>query len=150
MIVVSKKHNNTSSRRGSRRCMCIYMSLCVCVCVCVVWCLCVCERERVSECVSVRDNVFVRRWLCGARMRLSPSTKRLFEAHSTRHSIRRRRRCLWRWWREGRMVRIWYLHGGRGSIRSAEDANRHPEHAQRKLRHLRCRKRKRWLVTLRK
>ena len=59
--------------------------MCVCVCVCV--------------------TIYARRWLCGARMRLSPRTKSLFEAHSSRHP-RRRRRCLWRWWRGGGMVGI--------------------------------------------
>ena len=36
---------------------------------------------------------------------VSPRTKSLFEAHSSRHP-RRRRRCLWRWWRGGGMVGI--------------------------------------------
>ena len=33
------------------------------------------------------DNTYVRRWLCGARMRLPPRTKSLFEAHAARASI---------------------------------------------------------------
>ncbi len=61
MIVVSKRHNNTSSRCGSRRC-----EWCVCVCVCV----CVC------------DNIFARRWLCGARMRINASLQ-IFDIHSS-------------------------------------------------------------------
>ncbi len=32
-------------------------------------------------------------------------TKSLFEAHGSRHPTRRRR-CLWQWWRDGKMVGI--------------------------------------------
>ena len=70
MIVVSKRHNNTSSRCGSRRCG---------------WCMCVCmyerdrqrerERERQREivrdrecvvcvCVRERDRQTEREWVC--------------------------------------------------------------------------------------
>ena len=52
--------------------------------------MCVCG----SRCGCGCDNMYVRRWLCGARMRLSPRTKSLFEAHGSRHPTRRRR-CLW-------------------------------------------------------
>ena len=42
MIVVSKRHNNTSSRCGSRRCG-------WCMCVCMYVCVCVYERQRERE-----------------------------------------------------------------------------------------------------
>ena len=63
------------------------------------------------------DNIYVRRCLCGARMRLSPRTKSLFEAHGSRHPTRRRR-CLWWWWRDGKMVGIGV---GGGSRRIGEE-----------------------------
>ena len=63
------------------------------------------------------DNIYVRRWLCGARMCLSPRTKSLFEAHGSRHPTRRGRR-LWRWWRGGGLVGIGV---GEGSRRSGEE-----------------------------
>jgi hypothetical protein len=131
MIVVSKRHINTSSRCGSRRCGCficihiIYVFVCVCVCVSV------CGRER--------DNICVRRWLSGARMRLSPQalqqngvrptspdhhllrlrgrTKNLFKAHGSRHPTRRQR-GLWRWRGGGGEVGIGV---GGGSRRSGEE-----------------------------
>ena len=45
-------------------CVCVFISVCVCVCVFVSVYVCVREKER--------DNICVRRWLSGARMRLSP------------------------------------------------------------------------------
>ena len=50
----------------------IHMSLCVCGCVYV--CVYVCVYASVYVCVRERerDNICVRRWLSGARMRLSP------------------------------------------------------------------------------
>jgi hypothetical protein len=43
-----------------------------------VWCVCVCVCVYVCVCgVSVRDDIHVRRCLCGARMRLFPRTKSL-------------------------------------------------------------------------
>ena len=46
--------------------LCVCMCVCVCVCVCVYASVYVCVRER------ERDNIYVRRWLSGASMRLSP------------------------------------------------------------------------------
>jgi len=67
--------------------------------------------------VVVVVTIYVRRWLCGARMRLSPRTKSLFEAHGSKHPTSRRR-WLWRWWRGGKVVGIGV---GGGSRRIGEE-----------------------------
>ena len=82
----------------------------------------VCLRVRLSLSLNLSLSlselkIHVRRWRCGARMRLSPRTKSLLEAHSSRHPVRRRS-CLWRWWRGGGTVGIGI---GGGSRRIGEE-----------------------------
>ena len=72
MIVVSKRHINTRSRCGSRRCGCsinihICPFVCLCVCMCVCMCVCVCE----CVCAGERERQYMRKTMAQRRKHAS-------------------------------------------------------------------------------